>query len=96
VARQVRNSIFDISKLGVGLGTEVTQLILDYAFNKLGLHRVDLRTLQYNTRAIACFEKCGFVKEGVEREGALVEDQWETDVVMSILEQEYRSKARIA
>jgi [ribosomal protein S5]-alanine N-acetyltransferase len=87
--------IFDISKLGIGLGTEVTQLVLNYAFNKLGLHRVDLRTLQYNTRAIACFEKCGFVREGVEREGALIEDQWETDVRMSILEQEHRSKTRI-
>lgn len=88
--------IFDISKLGMGLGTEVTRLVLDYAFTKLGLHRVDLRTLEYNTRAIACFEKCGFVKEGVEREGALIEDHWETDIMMSILEQEYRSKTGIA
>ena len=81
--------IFDTSKLGQGLGTEATRLILDYAFKNLGLHRVDLRVLEYNTRAIACYEKCGFVKEGLEREGALVEGKWETDVMMSILEQEY-------
>jgi RimJ/RimL family protein N-acetyltransferase len=84
--------IFDISKLGMGLGTEATQIVLDYAFSKLGLHRVDLRTLDHNTRAIACFQKCGFVKEGVERDGTLIEDHWQTDVIMSILEQEYRSK----
>ncbi len=81
--------IFDIHKLGNGLGTEATRLVLGYAFNTLALHRVDLRVLAYNKRAIACYEKCGFVKEGVEREGALVEGKWETDVMMSILDREF-------
>ncbi len=81
--------IYDSSKLGIGLGAEVTQLVLDYAFSVLNLHRVDLRTLQYNTRAIACFKRCGFVIEGYEREVALIEDRWETDVMMSILDYEY-------
>ncbi len=81
--------IFDFSKLGIGLGTEATRLVLGHAFNTLGLHRVDLRVLDYNKRAIACYEKCGFVREGVEREGARVEGKWETDVMMSILDREY-------
>lgn len=89
--RRARHAIgiFDISKLGMGLGTEATKLILGYAFGTLALHRVDLRVLEYNKRAIACYEKCGFVKEGVEREGALVEGKWESDVMMSILDREY-------
>jgi [ribosomal protein S5]-alanine N-acetyltransferase len=81
--------IFDISRLGAGLGSEATRLVLEYAFKTLHLHRVDLRVLEYNRRAIACYEKCGFVREGVEREGALVEGKWETDVMMSILDREY-------
>ncbi len=84
--------IFDISKLGMGLGTEATRLVLGYAFNTLNLHRVDLRVLEYNKRAIACYEKCGFVREGVERESALVEEKWETDVMMSILDREFRGQ----
>ncbi|MHB1683968.1 MAG: GNAT family N-acetyltransferase [Bacilli bacterium] len=84
--------IFDTSELGKGLGTEVTQLMLKYAFEELKLHRVDLRVLEYNHRAIACYEKCGFIKEGVEREGALIEDKFETDVFMSILDREYEAK----
>ena len=84
--------IADINKLSRGLGTEATTLVLDYAFNVLGLHRVDLRVLDYNKRALRCYEKCGFVREGVEREGALIEGKWETDVMMSILEQEYRGQ----
>lgn len=81
--------IFDVFRLGMGFGTEATNLVLDYAFNLLKLHRVDLKVLEYNKRAIACYKKCGFVQEGIEREGALIEGKWETDVLMSILEDEY-------
>jgi RimJ/RimL family protein N-acetyltransferase len=83
--------MFDPTVWGMGLGTEITQLVLQYAFDKLNLHRVDLRVLQYNKRAIKCYEKCGFIQEGIEREGALIEGKYETDVIMSILDREYIS-----
>ncbi|TFB22124.1 N-acetyltransferase [Filobacillus milosensis] len=82
--------LFAPSVWGKGLGTEITQLVLQYAFEVLNLHRVDLRVLQYNERAIKCYEKCGFIQEGLEREGALIEGKYETDVMMSILEREYQ------
>lgn len=85
--------IFDPSLWGCGLGTEMTHLVLQYAFETLKLHRVDLRVLSYNKRAIRCYEKCGFVVEGYEREGAYIEDKFETDAMMSILEHEYRMLA---
>jgi ribosomal-protein-alanine N-acetyltransferase len=83
--------MFDPSVWGKGLGTEITQLVLQYAFDELKLHRVDLRVLQYNQRAIKCYEKCGFIQEGLEREGALIEGKYETDVIMSILDREYNT-----
>ncbi|HHX65815.1 MAG TPA: GNAT family N-acetyltransferase [Chloroflexi bacterium] len=83
--------IYDPSVWGRGLGTETTRLVLGYAFDVLGLHRVDLRVLEYNHRAIACYEKCGFRREGIERESALIGGRWYNDVMMSILEHEYRS-----
>jgi ribosomal-protein-alanine N-acetyltransferase len=43
----------------------------------------------FNPRAIACYEKCGFVREGIEREGAWAADAWQSNLIMSILEQEY-------
>lgn len=81
--------LFNPSVWGKGLGTEITQLVLQYAFEELKVHRVDLRVLEYNKRAIKCYENCGFIKEGVEREGALIEGKYETDVFMSILDREY-------
>lgn len=85
--------IFDPTAWGRGYGTTTTRLVLGYAFDVLGLHRVDLRVLCYNTRAIACYVKCGFQREGIEREGALIAGEWQDDVIMSILEREYRRLA---
>ena len=83
--------IFDAGCWGQGLGTDAVRCVLAHAFDTLRLHRVDLRVLTFNHRAIACYEKCGFVKEGVEREGAYIAGEWQSDIMMSILEQEYRA-----
>jgi len=76
--------------LGQGYGTEATRLVLGHAFDELRLHRVDLRVLGFNTRAIRAYEKCGFIREGLERESTFVAGQWASDTMMSILEAEYR------
>ena len=47
--------------------------------------------LEYNHRAIACYKKCGFVQECVLRETAFVDGVWHDDILMSILEDEYRA-----
>jgi RimJ/RimL family protein N-acetyltransferase len=80
--------------LGRGIGTTATRLVLRHAFEEMGLHRVDLRVLAYNKRAIAAYRKCGFVQKGVERDSALVNGKWEDDLMMSILKDEYRTLAK--
>ena len=83
--------LFDPAALGRGIGTTATRLVLCHAFETLRLHRVDLRVLAINARAIRCYEKCGFVREGAEREAARVDGLWVDDLMMSILEDEYRA-----
>lgn len=85
--------IFDRRFWSHGYGAEAIRLLLGYGFDELGLHRIDLRVLAYNTRAIRCYEKCDFVREGVERESAFVDGEWHDDVMMSILEHEYRAQS---
>lgn len=91
-ARRARLAVglFNPAYLSRGYGAKAIHLILAHAFERMHLHRVDLRTLAYNHRAIRCFEKCGFVREGIERETALVEGVWHSDVMMSILEAEWK------
>ncbi len=53
---------------GKGYGYEAMQLMLQFAFEELNLHRVQLTVFSYNQRAIALYEKLGFQREGVYRE----------------------------
>jgi RimJ/RimL family protein N-acetyltransferase len=76
---------------GRGYGTEVTRLMLRYAFETLGLHRVRLRVTAYNHRARRCYEQCGFRVEGIERESFLVDGEWQDDVLMGVLKQEWEA-----
>jgi RimJ/RimL family protein N-acetyltransferase len=85
--------IDDAARLGIGLGTEAIALVLEYAFRVLKLHRLSVRVLEYNTRAIQAYRNCGFVIEGTEREAAFVDGNWHNDVMMGMLHCEYE-KAR--
>lgn len=45
---------------GRGFGSEVTRLMLDYAFATLGLHNVMLRVYEYNLAGRRAYAKAGF------------------------------------
>ena len=81
--------IEDPRSLGKGFGTEAIRLALTHAFRSLNLHRISVRVVAYNTRAIRAYEKCGFSHEGREREAALVDGIWYDDVMMGVLDREY-------
>ena len=48
---------------GRGIGTGAAKLMLRYCFQEEKLHRVYLRALAGNDRAVRSYEKAGFVKE---------------------------------
>ena len=77
---------------GRGYGTEVARLVLRYAFETLGLHRVHLMVAAYNVRARRCYEKAGFRVEGVLRESFQVDGEWQDDVLMAILQEEWEAR----
>ncbi len=54
------------------------------------LHRISVRVVEYNARALRACQKCGFVIEGREREAALVDGAWYDDVMKGLLDREYR------
>ncbi|NLS20475.1 GNAT family N-acetyltransferase [Rhizobium sp. P40RR-XXII] len=70
--------IFDPQLLGQGIGSEAIRLV-KHAFEHLRLHRIGIRVLSHNKRAIRAHEKCGFVVEGRECETAFVNDMWHDD-----------------
>lgn len=90
---RLATGLYDIALLGKGLGREVIGLVLSHAFGTLRLHRVDLRVLEYNERAIRCYRACGFIEEGRERESARVGEAWYDDIIMGILAREHSGHA---
>lgn len=72
-----------------GLGTEATRLVLGYAFERVGLHRISLEVYSFNSRARRVYEKVGFRPEGVLRDALLWEGQRFDAHVMSILAHEW-------
>lgn len=49
-----------------GLGTEATQLILDYMFLNTDLSQITLSVYAFNPRALSVYEKAGFVTDSVD------------------------------
>lgn len=77
------------SDWGKGYGTDAMNCILRFAFLELNLWRVSLDTFEYNQRAIASYEKSGFVHEGWQR-GTLAKDGQRYDMLyMGILRKEW-------
>ncbi|MBN8192930.1 GNAT family N-acetyltransferase [Bacillus sp. NTK074B] len=75
---------------GKGIGQQMIHCILHIAFDELGLHRVTLGVFDFNTSAIRCYEKAGFIKEGLLRDARMSGDEYWSLWEMSILEKEWR------
>jgi len=75
---------------GKGYGTEAIMLLLDYAFGALNFHRVALGVVGFNERALRFYERVGFRRGGVQRDGYYSGHQYHDFVMMSILEDEFR------
>ena len=77
--------LFRPAQRGRGIGRAAIALALDHAFGPMDLHRVDLRVLAGNIRAIRCYKAAGFRHEGLLRDAARTGATWQDEQVMAIL-----------
>ena len=71
-----------------GLGTEATQLVVDYVFDQIDdppVNRLSLEVYDLNPRGLAVYEKVGFRSEGVLRQALLWAGDFHDAMVMSII-----------
>lgn len=61
---------------GKGIGTAAARLMLRYCFGEEGLHRIYLRALADNGRAVRSYEKAGFVKEGCLKDDVCIDGKY--------------------
>jgi RimJ/RimL family protein N-acetyltransferase len=72
-----------------GFGTDALKLISRLAFDKMNLNRLWLTVLVDNPRAVRCYEKCGFVREGLLRQESFVDGKYRDVLVMALLREDY-------
>ena len=51
-----------------GIGTDAVMAIMRYAFDELGLNRLDTSRFDTNEPSMKLYPKCGWKEEGVRRE----------------------------
>jgi len=93
VSRNGMLSLFlaESSQRGKGFGEEATRLILDFAFDRLNLHKVYLQASHTSSAAIALYQKVGFVKEGCMREHQFQEGRFVDKILFGLLRDEYQT-----
>lgn len=76
---------------GKGYAVEALTLIADYIFRKLNYNRLELSLDMENKRALAAYEKIGFVLEGVRRDYRfnIITKTYADEGMMSILKKDW-------
>ena len=68
-----------------GLALEAMTSLIDFAFNTLGMHRLEADTDPGNTGSLGLLEKLGFSREGLFRDRWFVYGQWQDSVMLGLL-----------
>ncbi len=68
-----------------GYMTEALAAVLNFAFVRLGLHRVEAACLPDNLASRTLLLKCGFKEEGYAREYLRINGRWQDHVLFAIL-----------
>jgi RimJ/RimL family protein N-acetyltransferase len=85
--------IGDPADWGRGHDRDAVMTMLSYAFDRLDLHLVHVRTFAANDSLIEVYERCGFVREALLQDRSWKDGRWLDHVEMSVTREEF-AKAR--
>lgn len=95
----VRRGVAETASLGYWMGepfagrrymTAALPLVLDFAFARLRLHRVEAACLPTNVPSRSLLLRTGFREEGYARGYLLIDGKWQDHVLFAILREEWR------
>lgn len=74
---------------GKGIGTDAVMAIMRYAFDELGLHRLNATRFEDNLASKSLYQKCGWAEEGRMKECVYKSGQWKNLICFGILSNNY-------
>lgn len=77
---------------GQGHMTEALGATLGFAFDRLGLHRLDAACLPNNAASRRLLGKCGFREEGYARKYLCINGVWQDHVLFGLLAEDWRPR----
>jgi RimJ/RimL family protein N-acetyltransferase len=75
---------------GNGYGTEAIRLLVDHAFIRMNLNRLQAGAAIENVGCIRAFEKAGFQREGISRQAYYCEGEYQDVAVMGLTKEDWR------
>lgn len=82
--------IGDAAERGKGYAKEAMIKTLRWGFHQLGLNRIFLKVETQNTTAINLYKKLGFVEEGVLRNCVFKNNEYRSQMILSMLQDEFK------
>ncbi|ALS80269.1 GCN5 family acetyltransferase [Planococcus kocurii] len=77
-----------------GLGTEATQLIIDYVFQNTTLTHLTLSVFDFNPRAKRVYAKVGFVLSGIDKNDLQFEGDWIDSIHMKLTRENWLNRKK--
>jgi ribosomal-protein-alanine N-acetyltransferase len=79
----------DESFQGRGLMTEAVRAMTTFAFDELGLHRVQAAVMPNNARSLRVLDKAPFRREGLAERYLCIAGRWEDHVLFAVTKEEW-------
>lgn len=94
----VRRGVAETASVGYWIGqpyahrgymSEALALVLAYAFERLGLHRIEAACLPSNMPSRGTLAKAGFQPEGLARKYLCIDGQWQDHLLFALLREDW-------
>lgn len=73
-----------------GYGTDAKMLLLNWAFNELGLNKVESRVIVFNERSLAYAKRCGYEEVGRLKRHIFRHGEWHDKIILEAHAEQWR------
>ncbi len=81
--------VINPSYQGMGYATEAVMAVISFAFNHLGMHRVEAHYMKGNEKSLAVMKRCGMSEEGMLKDFMLVKGMFRDIGICSVTKDEF-------